>query len=176
MAKQEKEISRLAKKLPMPTNTIIKGNILHNKSRLWQAHLQRIPDYLTHGPGHWWNWTDDSSVEFYDGPEAEETKECGPSLHHFRSTSIKSIQNKLDVTWKDVYTSTPEVLPVQKLRNEEGKLIYHNDTTIDGNYYKLYSAIQTCFQTYNLINVQVMTYFVNYFELDCMHNAVFLII
>lgn len=137
MAKQEREISRLSKQLPLPTNTIIKGKILNNKSRLWQAHLQRIPDYLSPGPGQWWNWAEDGSVEFYDGPKAEDTKACGSSIQHFRSASIKSMQNKLDATWKHLYSSSPELLPVQKLRNEDGKLIYHKDRSINGNYYML---------------------------------------
>jgi hypothetical protein len=139
MEKQDKEISRLAKNLPIPTNTIIGANTIKKESRLSQAHIQRIPDYLKPGPGHWWGWREDGSVEFYDGKEAEDNKECGPPVQHFRSTSIKAIQQQLHDTWQDLHQSTPHMLPVQKLRDVEGKITYQRQQNPAGNnYYKCY--------------------------------------
>jgi hypothetical protein len=46
MGKQEKEISKLAKNLPVPSKTVIKTKILLNKSRIWQD--PRLP--------HPWPW------------------------------------------------------------------------------------------------------------------------
>ena len=79
MEKQVKKISRLARNLPQPTNTIIKSSIIKTRSSLWQSHIQRIPDYLKPGPGNWWEWKENGSVEFFDGREAEDYRECGPS-------------------------------------------------------------------------------------------------
>ena len=146
MDKQDKEISRLAKYLPVPSNTIIKSNIINTKSRLWQSHMQRIPDYLKPGPGQWWDWQDDGSVEFHDGREAEDSRECGPHLQHFRSTSIQSLQQELQNTWQELYKSTPHLLPVHKLRNAEGKLIYQRQQdNHDGMTYSFTSILLLVF-------------------------------
>ena len=31
----------------------------------YQAHLERISDFLSHGPGKWWRFVD-TGMEFYD--------------------------------------------------------------------------------------------------------------
>lgn len=126
MQVQEKEISKLAKQLPTATNTVIKQHILQKNSRLWQSHLQRIPDYLIPGVGYWWKWTVDGSVEFHDGPDQDESRPCGPHLYHFRSTSISEIQQQLGEKWKEC-KSIPQSLPLHKLRDEEGKLIFQRE-------------------------------------------------
>ncbi|KAK3734075.1 hypothetical protein QZH41_019813 [Actinostola sp. cb2023] len=123
MRKQEKEISKLARHLPKSTNTIIKAVTLKKNSRVWQAHIQKIPDYLKHGPDQWWNERDDGSIEFLDGPSQDEVKPCGPHLSHFRSTTIQDLQQQLNTEWEQIKV-TPEILPVMKLRDEEGKLVY----------------------------------------------------
>ena len=91
--------------------------------RVWQAHIQKIPDYLKHGPDQWWNERDDGSIEFLDGPSQDEVKPCGPHLSHFRSTTIQDLQQQLNTEWEQIKV-TPEILPVMKLRDEEGKLVY----------------------------------------------------
>ncbi|KAK3729300.1 hypothetical protein QZH41_002208 [Actinostola sp. cb2023] len=72
----------------------------------------------------WWQWTDDGSVEFRDGPQEEPSKPAGPSLCHFRSTTIKSLHEDLEVEWEEV-TQNPDNLPLAKLRDKEGKLLYN---------------------------------------------------
>ncbi|KAK3720987.1 hypothetical protein QZH41_018544 [Actinostola sp. cb2023] len=107
MAAQENEISKLAKSLPAPSNTMIDRKILIKRSSLWQSHLKNIADYLS--PGCWWQWTDDGSVEFRDGPQEEPSKPAGPSLCHFRSTTIKYLHEDLEVEWEEI--SCNAVLP-----------------------------------------------------------------
>lgn len=132
MEKQDKEISRLAGKLPQATNTIIKSTIIKKRSSLWQSHIQRFPDYLKLGPGHWWEWKEDGSVEFFDGGEADDYRESGPHKQHFRSASISSLQKDLQVTWDKMYNNSPHLLPVYKLRDKEGKLHYQRKDNNQG--------------------------------------------
>lgn len=120
MASQEKEISKLAKHLPVPTNTVIERSLMLKKSRLWQAHLSKIPDYLR--PGNWWQWTDQGDVMFKDGPHEEERKATGPPLLHFRSIKIKYLQKDLETKWEE-RRGNAAILPLMKLRDEEGKLL-----------------------------------------------------
>ena len=120
---QEWEISKLAKRLPDRANTTVSKALLIKKPRLWQAHLEVISDFLLPGPGVWWHWKDDGSVEFYDGPK--EATDCpeGPRVSHFRSSSIKAVQSDLEIAWKRC-CEKPQELPAYKLRDETGKLVY----------------------------------------------------
>ena len=90
---QECEISKLAKRLPHRTNTTVGKELLTKKPRLWQAHLEQVSDFLFPGPGVWWCWKGDGSVEFHDGPNEVTHRPEGPSVCHFRSSSIKAVQS-----------------------------------------------------------------------------------
>ena len=61
---QERKITKLAKRLPDRANTTVSKDLLMKKARLWQAQLEVIDDFLLQGPGVWWHWKDDGSVEF----------------------------------------------------------------------------------------------------------------
>jgi len=124
MVEQERELSRIAKNLPMPENTIISKQFLEGESRIWQAHLENMSDYIQN-EGTWWRWKDDGALEFLDGPQEQDSKPSGPDIHHFRSASIKSIQKHLNDTWKNCTTGHLENLPLIKLRDEDGKLRYN---------------------------------------------------
>ena len=54
VAKQESQVSKLAKSLGLRTNTIIPIPVIKKHARSWQAHLQRIADFLLPGKGIWW--------------------------------------------------------------------------------------------------------------------------
>lgn len=124
MVEQERELSRIAKSLPKPENTVISKRFLEKESRIWQAHLRNISDYIQN-EGTWWRWKDDGSLEFLDGPEEQESKPCGPDIHQFRSSSVKSIQEYLDHTWLKCTAGNLAKLPLSKLREEDGKLLYN---------------------------------------------------
>ena len=51
VAKQESQVSKLAKSLGLCTNTIIPIPVIKKHARSWQAHLQRIADFLFPGKG-----------------------------------------------------------------------------------------------------------------------------
>ena len=117
----------MAKHLTEPTNTVFTKDFITKHSRLWQSHITQIADYLTPGPNVWWKWRDDGSMEFLDGPAEQQEKQEGPQLFHFRSSSLKDVRIDLKGAW-DACQITPENLPVYKIRDSEGKLMYNRDS------------------------------------------------
>lgn len=120
---QEKEISKLAHKLPSPKNTVIPKSVLTKQAREWQAHCSKIADYLKTGEGKWWKWMEDGSVMFLDAPGEEDSRQEGPSLYHFRSHTIQGVKEKLNNIWKEC-CQNPATLPLYKLRDGNGRLLY----------------------------------------------------
>jgi len=129
MATQERELSKLAKGLPQPKNTVIGQRFLMKHSRIWQAHLQKISDYLIVGEV-WWKWNEDGSIEFFDSETEPTSRHCGPHLYPFRSHSIKKVQQHLDNIWLKC-CENPKDLPVHKLRNEHGAISFNRDDTLE---------------------------------------------
>ena len=119
---QEWEITKLAKRLPDRANTTVSKDLLMKKARLWQAQLEVIGDFLLPGPGVWWHWKDDGSVEFHDGPSEATHHPEGPRVFHFRSSSVKPIQTSLETAWKKC-SEKPEELPLYQLRSKSGELV-----------------------------------------------------
>lgn len=60
---QDGEVHKLAQTLPVKHNIVIPRSWL--ESVHYQAHLERISDYLLSGPGGWWQQTQDG-VKFVD--------------------------------------------------------------------------------------------------------------
>lgn len=73
-------------------NTIIPQSVLQKFSEHYQAHLERISDYLLPGPGVWWKPTTQSGIMFLDGSNEDEHRLNGPTLQHFRSMSSPDIE------------------------------------------------------------------------------------
>ena len=65
MQKQESEVLKLAQTLRVKENTVIPLEWLQHTSVHYQAHLERISDYLLQGPGVWWRYVE-NGVEFFD--------------------------------------------------------------------------------------------------------------
>ena len=94
-SKQESSVSQLASSLPAYGNTIINGKLIEKHIRSWQAHLERISDFLLPGKGSWWLEQENGNVEFFDGERAVSTHQQGPLLHHFRSSSFSAEEEYL---------------------------------------------------------------------------------
>lgn len=62
---QEGEITRLAITLGSKSNTIFPKQWLHHIPHQYQAHLERISDFLVSGPGSWWRELH-GDIEFFD--------------------------------------------------------------------------------------------------------------
>lgn len=65
----------------------------------YQAHLERISDFLLPGENVWWSKTD-NGVEFKDSNSEEDYHAEGPSLHHFRSSNLQLEKKMLKESWQ----------------------------------------------------------------------------
>ena len=96
--KQDSEVLKLAKSLPPKHNTVIPKTWIETFSIHYQAHLERISDYLIQGPGMWWKYVE-KGVEFFDVVNIPNT--CtSPSIHHFRSTTMADVDMYLLKNWE----------------------------------------------------------------------------
>ncbi|XP_028515940.1 uncharacterized protein LOC114575385 [Exaiptasia diaphana] len=110
-------------KLPALENTIIPKSVLTKESREWQAHCSKLADYLQPGEGKWWKWMEDGSVMFFDAPGEDDSRPEGPSLYHYRSHTIEGVKDELLNTWNKC-CKKPKNLPIYKLRDKKGKIVY----------------------------------------------------
>ncbi len=95
--RQESEITQLSNTCLNKSNTKFSKDWIKKYSTHYQAHLERISDYLLHGQGALWDETTDE-IEFYD------TLPCrapaSPEIHHFRSTNSTQIYEHLLECWQ----------------------------------------------------------------------------
>ena len=87
---------------------------MNNKSIHYQAHLERIGDYLLHGRGVWWDYVD-SGVEFND-IQMPNPPSLLPQLQHFRSTTLGDVELYLLSQWEQCTCSTEVELPAVYIR------------------------------------------------------------
>jgi hypothetical protein len=76
-------------------NTVFPQSLLENSAQHYQAHLERIGDYLLHGPGVWWKKVA-GGIMFLE----ELSRQEGPTLQYFRSTSLTDVQIYLQQQWE----------------------------------------------------------------------------
>lgn len=119
---QKNEIKSLSAIVGPMKNTVIPTSIMNNLSSQYQAHLERISDYLICGPGQWWRRTS-QGIEFFDGSDERESRDCGPELQHFSSSSLAKIQLYLFEHWERCCETNVE-LPATFLRcyGQDGSL------------------------------------------------------
>lgn len=113
--REEREISKLATALPKMGNTVLPKTFIDEYAGDWNAHLKTISDFLKRGEGVWWKETDESCIEFFDGPEEPSFRPEGPRLHHFRSSTISKEQTYLTDCWQDCEASATKI-PATKVR------------------------------------------------------------
>ena len=113
VAIQESEVEVLAAAVgPMPNTTI--KTAMSEASSHYQAHLERISDFLLPGHGVWWRQTLDG-IEFLDGDAENDFNAEGPGLMHFRSSSTSDVDYHLYQQWqKCIDESIP--LPALEIR------------------------------------------------------------
>jgi len=92
---QESEVHKLALVLG-PKNTIIPKAWLTHSAVPYQAHLERISDFLTAGPGKWWKCTEEG-IEFLDSPSCASIEH---KMHHYRSSTLADIELYLHSKWE----------------------------------------------------------------------------
>ena len=90
------EVKKAFLGLPTFEGTLVSFQCIDDNAASWQAHLEQISSFLTHGEGVWWKKTDDG-IKFSDADSDQDFYECGPSLLHFRTTTLKDISlRKID--------------------------------------------------------------------------------
>ena len=132
--KQQAHVSKLASSLPGFPNTVIPKDILVNHPSSWQAHLERISDFLLVGKGFWWNKSENGNIYFLDAKGNPESMETGPLLHHFRSSSFKSEESYLKECWLKCLEQKTD-LPILRLQIEDrnGNMIVHHIANTPNN-------------------------------------------
>ena len=91
-----RDISKIAKKVrETQYNSLFTYDYIEQNSADWQAHLQRISDYLILGKNIWWKMTE-FGIEFFDVDNAPKKIELKPKVHHFRSSNMKTAANELE--------------------------------------------------------------------------------
>ena len=105
-----------------------------NHPSSWQAHLQRISDFLLPGKGVWRNENDNGEATFFYAKANPVSLEVGPVLHHFRSSSFKSEEVQLKQCWLKCLELKID-LPIHRLQieNENGNLVtvHYNSNVLD---------------------------------------------
>ena len=119
---QESRLGKLACCLPKAQNTIISHGIILKYLHAFQAHLEKIADFLHCGEGIWW-WYIMAGVEFLDGPGEKESQDDGPPLHHFCTDRLKSEEKYLKDCLKECITNEiPIPHPLVRIYDDDGNL------------------------------------------------------
>ena len=112
---QQSKIGKFARNLPDFPNTTIPSELLDKE--LYQAHLEKISDFLLCGKGIWWHADEDTKeIVFHDNKAMPEFQEQGPPLHHFRSSSFVSERSYLENKWEECLAKPNFVLPIRKIK------------------------------------------------------------
>ena len=133
---QESQISKYYSTLPPLPNTTIPNCYIIKNPKEYQAHLQAISDFIACGEGVWWCQIL-SGVEFFDGPDEPSTRPQGPTLHHFRSSSLALEEQHLKQCWEICLADEVITIPhrVIRLYEDNGDCIQviHTDFLDDDN-------------------------------------------
>ena len=80
-------VSKESNFLPCCKGTVIPDNYIESRKSSFQAHLERISNFLITGPGVWWE-KGNGTVVFRDSNKDLCFREQGPSLRHFHRTFV----------------------------------------------------------------------------------------
>ncbi|XP_044166005.1 uncharacterized protein LOC122949994 [Acropora millepora] len=119
---QESQLRKLARCLTPPENTVIPHRVILKYPQAYQAHLERISDFLYCGEGVWWRHIL-TGVEFPDAPDKRQRNDKGPPLHHFCSHTLQSEEQYLRDCWNECLTQQVTIPHhVLKIYDEDGNL------------------------------------------------------
>ena len=117
LKEQEFRLGKLARCLTPPENTVIL-----KYPQAYQAHLERISDFLHCGEGIWWRHIL-TGVEFLDAPDERQRNDKGPPLHLFCSHTLQSKEQYLRDCWNECLAQQfPIPHHVLKIYDEDGNL------------------------------------------------------
>uniref|UniRef100_A0A8W8ML50 Uncharacterized protein n=1 Tax=Magallana gigas TaxID=29159 RepID=A0A8W8ML50_MAGGI len=122
-------ISHPSKLLEKRGNTIFSNEFVKKNPVLFQAHLERILDFMLAGKDVWWSWVE-GGIEFYDGEDEPCRKQEGPRINNFTSFNLHRETSFLASVWKtyvDKFAEGLPKLPIKRIRmkNDAGKCFQH---------------------------------------------------
>ena len=94
----------------------------------WQAHLQRIADFLIFDKNIWWQETD-FGIEFFDFLNHPCEIDKSPTVHHFRSSNITSVLNELKKQWLSILDNNICIPTHEILEGNEDEKVSYRKTT-----------------------------------------------
>ena len=116
---EHQDLAKKAKNLPCTNLDSIFDKTFMKKNQLsFQAHLERIADYLVLDPGIWWEDIGDQ-IRFFDGGCQPGEQPEGPTVGHFRHAKVKDELKKVKACWEACITENVQ-LPVNEVRLEHG--------------------------------------------------------
>jgi hypothetical protein len=131
--KQHAQVSTLVSSLPNFPNTVIPKDMLVNHPSSWQAHLERISDFILLGKGLWWDECENGDILFFDAKGSPESLEKGPLLHHFRSSSFKSEESYLKKCWLKCVEQRSDLLILRlQIEDTNGNMVVHQHSASGG--------------------------------------------
>ena len=135
--KDESEVRKLHQTIGPRCNTMYSNSFITRHAPQYQAHLERISDYLLPGEGTWWKQSTDG-VEFLDGQVENNVSDKGPKLMHFRTTSMRDIEIYLQQKWEDCILSRVK-LPANDIQHY---IPYESNPDMETMIEKTHSSIQ----------------------------------
>ena len=67
--------------------------------RVYQAHLERISDFLYCGQGVWWH-REEENIIFHDGDDDPNFRIEGPTMMDFKTNNLQSVSHHLTTCWQ----------------------------------------------------------------------------
>ena len=135
--KDESEVKKLHQTIGSRCNTIYSNSFITRHAPQYQAHLERISDYLLPGEGTWWK-QNKVGVEFLDGEVENNVSEKGPKLMHFRTTSMRDIEIYLQQKWEDCILSRVK-LPANDIQHY---IPYESNPDMETTIEKTHGSVQ----------------------------------
>lgn len=118
LKKQNSMISHQSKLLEKRGNTIFSNEFVKKNPVLFQAHLERISDFMLAGKDVWWSWVE-GGIEFYDGEDEPCRRQEGPRIHNFTSFNLHRETSFLASVWKtcvDKFAEGLLKLPIKRIK------------------------------------------------------------
>ncbi len=99
----ETQVSHFARHLPPAPRSTFSASFIQRKRSSWQAHLEQISHFLTQGEGVWWRHVKEG-YQFFDGDSDSSVHPTGPTLQHYRHSSIGDIERIRKACWNCIST------------------------------------------------------------------------
>ena len=130
-------VNKAAANIRTYQGTTITSSLIESSLSSWQMHLKRIAPYLVMGMGIWWS-IKDGNYHFCDADNDPDNHDEGPSLLHFRDTTIDKLHKRNEELWDEIIKGEITLpTPSIKIYDKEGKLIerrtFNNDCCLQAS-------------------------------------------